>query len=231
MSLSASPRTITKPQFITEQVESIFAAFFSKPPEINYSTYISALDDIPVETLRKVFKDALKLKYCPTASELRRLSGIGNVQLPDDHDKPSAELTAAIEAAQAPGVSDWEQIVMWCCSLEAPRWGRSAGDGISMIDPDGRIGKNSWAEPNEQGYVVVRTQGKEFIGYDALRTALQDRAAFEEGHGILFLTQKGDLPGLSIKTWVPVKFSWTGERYTVRHAYTGVFPNYDTPLF
>jgi len=211
------PRTITKAEFIAENVEKMFAAFFSRPPQINYDAYLAVLDGVPVENLRRAFKLAHKSKYCPTAVELLVLADY----------RPTAQ---SIMDNKSPAQSDaertrnWDTILTRCFGAEKARRGiHDLKDPVNLLDsPD------VWGDVFPNG-IMVRTQCQEFKGYAAFREALKMPSALSVGHGVLFLTlESGKLE------WVPVRFDNVGDKLAVFHAgndYPDHFPRNEKPLF
>lgn len=215
-------RTITKAEFIIEQMSKLASAY-GKRGELEYDVYLAAFSDVPVANLRKAFAEVPKAcKFFPTPFEVLALTGFKSL---------SPELKAAKERATPPGKMTelWESLVTMCATIEKSHWhhvsGVSGADYLSIIDHESVVGSRLWAQPDPQGYIMVRTHGQTFIGYKAMRLALADKDAFSEGLGMLFLTEAN-----GSKTFVPVTFVWEKSHYAVYHAYRGHYPDYDKPL-
>lgn len=209
-------RTITKAEFIIEQMSKLASAY-SKRGELEYDVYLSAFSEVPVANLRKAFAEVPKVcKFFPTPYEVLALTGFVHT---------SPELKAAKERAQP---NNEKRIVRRCLVLESARWGYGPSDADSMIDQSTEVGKKMWSEPDPQGYghIMVRTHGQTFIGYRAMRTALACKERFSDGPAVLFLTEQN-----GTKSYVPVTFTWEKTHYIVYHAYRGHYPNFDKPIF
>jgi hypothetical protein len=97
---SPTPRTITKAQFITEQVSLLADMFLVsnvKKADLNYSAYIVALSPIPTDVLRIAFSKAPHggRKFMPLPVELIELAAWRPVE--DKKERTGATITTKNE--------------------------------------------------------------------------------------------------------------------------------------
>jgi hypothetical protein len=214
--MSTSPKSLPRKDYIAEKLMQ-FSELFNKKGAIPFDLYDKGLADMTNDQL-KLAMDAVpsRCRFFPTVYEIRELVGLGQ-----------SENGSKVETVAQERNRVWDTITLKCFTAEKGARGLT----FDYRDPRELECPEWYGAPNEQGYIVIRTQGKEFIGYDAFRAALRDRTAFQPFHGVLFLTVNADR-----REFVPVRFDWDdgAERYIVRHAcadHPKVFPNNEKPLF
>jgi hypothetical protein len=197
--LKSSAPTITKREYIIREVgiiaSTIKSAGYLSNNELNEEAYVRTLEPLTVAQLKLAFAQALR-KYgakgfVPTPLEIRAESGYREAPA-SSTERLSGEELNKLRAVKS------HEVVARCFIEENRVLGSPLGrykDPMELLSlPD------MWApvDPQGRGYIVIRTHGKDYIGYEVFNAAL---AAGElvPGPHILFLT----LPTGAI-IWTPV---------------------------